>query len=103
MDVILESGYELNEQGQYPENYYKYIHSIGNLVIISGSHNSSIGNVKFKNKLNSYDENPLLKQQKEIKTFISGTKDEPKWDSDAIQRRRDRIIQYCIERWSFNF
>lgn len=101
--VPLESGYELNEQGQYPENYYKYIHSIGNLVIISGSHNSSIGNVKFKNKLNSYDENPLLKQQKEIKTFISGTKDEPKWDSDAIQRRRDRIIQYCIERWSFNF
>jgi uncharacterized protein with ParB-like and HNH nuclease domain len=98
----IESGYEVNEQGEYPEGYDKYIHSIGNLVLISGSHNSSIKNVKFQSKLDSYKSNPLLNQQAEIYTFASGTEDKPIWDRRAIEKRKQKLKDFCIKRWSFD-
>lgn len=98
----LKSGYEVNKDNEYDEEFRKeYLNCIGNLMLISGSHNSSIGNKPFKNKLDSYNANPLLKQQAEIKSFIS--KDSIRWDKKAIDKRHDKIVdEFAIDEWSFD-
>lgn len=100
-DEKLESGYEVNEDNEYDEEFRKeYLNCIGNLMLISGSHNSSIGNKPFKDKLDSYNKNPLLKQQAEIKTFV---KKELRWDKEAIDNRHEKIVDdFAIDEWSFD-
>jgi hypothetical protein len=88
----------------YSEEFTKeYLNSLGNLVLISGSHNASIGNKAFKKKLKSYNENPLLNQQGEIKFFISGTDDKPKWDENAINKRHNVLHSFAVNTWNFDF
>ena len=41
----------------------------------------------------------MLKQQSEIKDFVS-CEDNPIWDSLAIKRRHDKILNFAIDRWS---
>src|SRR5690606_39625388 len=51
----IATGYDLNEDCDYSEYFVsKHLNSLGNLMLISGSHNASIGNKAFKDKLNSY-------------------------------------------------
>ncbi|WP_278683077.1 DUF262 domain-containing protein [Paraclostridium bifermentans] len=98
----IDYGYEVDEDGNYSEEFKDmYLNSIGNLVIISKSHNCSIGNCRFDKKLNSYMKNSILNQQSEIKNFISGDLKAPIWDREAIQRRRDKILEFALDRWSF--
>ncbi len=102
--VALASGYEVNEQNQYTDNFKRdYLNCLGNLMLISGSHNASIGNRPFSEKLKTYNENPLLNQQSEIKSFISGTLDSPIWNTDAIAKRHNVIYEFAVARWSFDF
>ena len=68
-------------------------------MLISGSHNASIGNKAFFEKLQTYNENPLLNQQAEIKTFLDEGKEE--WKKSQIQKRLNAILNFAIERWSF--
>ncbi len=97
----IATGYDLNENGEYDEEFKNdYLNCLGNLMLISGSHNSSIGNNPFSNKLQSYTTNPLLKQQAEIKTFVDAVT--PKWDKTAIDKRHRKIIDYCIAKWGFD-
>ena len=98
----LESGYEVNKDNEYDEEFRKeYLNCVGNLMLISGSHNSSIGNKPFKEKLNSYNANPLLKQQAEIKSFLE--KENIRWDKKAIDKRHDKIIDgFAIDEWNFD-
>lgn len=97
----LETGYEINETGDYDEEFKNdYLNCIGNLMLISGSHNSSIGNKPFLEKLDSYNSNPILKQQAEIKIFID--KKNPKWGKDAIDERQEKIINFSIVKWDFD-
>ena len=100
-DSKLEKGYEVDDDGNYSEEFVNnYLNALGNLLYISQSHNSSIGNKPFADKLKSYNDNPLFNQQAEIKEFIDESKPLV-WDSECIKRRGDKIIAFCMENWSF--
>ena len=97
----LSNGYELDEKGEYVADFTdKYLNSVGNLMLISGSHNSSIGNNPFIEKLNSYKSNPLLNQQAEIQTFVDSNN--IKWGINEILSRQKHIVDsFAIDKWSF--
>ena len=69
-------------------------------MLISGSHNASIGNKPFTEKLESYKKNPLLNQQAEIKNFVG--EGEVVWKQTHIQERLDKILSFALNRWDFN-
>ena len=97
----LESGYDVNRDNEYSEPFVeKYLNCIGNLMIISKSHNSSIGNKAFKEKLKSYNSNPLLNQQAEIKDFLIDKKVE--WKKESIDKRKQVIVNFVLNNWNFN-
>jgi hypothetical protein len=97
------AGYETDSNNMYSEEFMnKYLNRLGNLMIISGSHNASIGNRTFKEKLDSYIKNPLLKQQMEIPGFASTDNNMSLWDSKAIERRNEKILAFAVKRWSFD-
>lgn len=94
----IAAGYEVDENNSYSEDFReKYLNCIGNLMLISGSHNASIGNKAFADKLKSYNENPLLNQQAEIKNFLEIEKIE--WKSSEIQNRKNEILRFAFSRW----
>ena len=100
-DEVVESGYEIGTTGLYSKDFREnYINKLGNLILISKSHNSAIGNKPFADKLQSYNDNPLLRQQAQIKEFV---KDEykPVWDSEAIDSRHQKMLEYALDRWGF--
>ena len=97
---VIAAGYDVDENNSYSEAFReKYLNCIGNLMLISGSHNASIGNKAFPEKLNSYIANPLLNQQAEIKDFVDLDKIE--WKSAEIQKRMDAILKFAYTRWLF--
>lgn len=97
----VSSGYEITESGLYSDDFREnYVHKLGNLLLISQSHNSSIGNKPFKEKLYSYSHNPLLRQQVQIKSFIEDEKN-PVWDSKAIDKRHKEMLDFAKQRWSY--
>ena len=69
-------------------------------MLISGSHNASIGNKPFSEKLDSYKKNPLLNQQAEIKDFVS--ENEIVWKQSHIEKRLEKILSFALNRWDFN-
>jgi hypothetical protein len=69
-------------------------------MLISGSHNASIGNKPFLEKLDLYNMNPLLNQQAEIKTFLIDNKIE--WKQESILKRRQAIWDFAFKRWGFD-
>ena len=100
---VISAGYEISESNNYTDEFKNdYLNSLGNLMLISGSHNASIGNRPFKEKLQSYKENPLLNQQAEIKNFASGTNEKPIWDMRAIDKRHEAIVNFAIKNWCFD-
>ena len=100
----LENGYGIYEDKDNPQQGIvsgEYMNSVGNLMLMAGSQNSSLGNKPFAQKLKVYGSDNLLYQQKEIVDFIED-KDNPIWDKDCIKRRRDKIIQAAKEIWSLD-
>lgn len=98
-EEAIAAGYEVDENNAYSEEFReKYINSIGNLMLISGSHNAAIGNKPFALKLKSYNDNPLLNQQAEIKEFLDVGK--PVWKSVQIKKRGNRILAFAENRWA---
>lgn len=98
------NGYGDYDDKENPENGIVsggWLHCVGNLMLISREHNSSIGNKPFIEKLNSYGECNLLNQQKEIIDFVEN-KEEPIWDKCAIEKRRNRIVDAAIKIWSLD-
>ena len=80
-----------------------WMNGIGNLMLISQSHNSSIGNCSFADKLSSYKTIALMKQQMEIAVFASQNEQGEKiWDLDAIKRRRNAMLKAAMEIWSLD-
>ena len=99
----IETGYEVNENNQYSEDFIlDDLHSIGNLMLISKKHNASIGNKPFAEKLSTYKENPLLKQQAEIKEFADDENAKPVWKRSSISKRRRKIRRFVLENWDFD-
>lgn len=78
-----------------------WLNSVGNLMLISQSHNSSIGNKPFAEKLSSYGKDNLLNQQKEVETFVAD-KTNPVWDKAAIEQRQKKIINAATEIWNLD-
>jgi hypothetical protein len=98
----LETGYDVDENNEYSEEFISdYLHCIGNLMLISGSHNASIGNKAFKEKLETYNQNPLLNQQAEIKDFAVQEKNQFVWKKESIDKRQKTIVDFAINVWSF--
>ena len=79
-----------------------WINGVGNLMLISGSHNKSIGNRPFDEKLASYDSLSLLKQQLEIKDFSTNNNGALIWDLNAIKKRKDALIEAALQIWSLD-
>ena len=93
------NGYGIYVDAVAPENGIEsgqWLNCIGNLMLISESHNKSIGNCPFKDKLASYKASPL-RQQLEIEEFATSRDGEPVWDLDAIKKRKDAIIKAAME------
>ncbi len=98
-----------NGYGQYKDDQNpaegiesgKWLNCAGNLMLISQSHNSSIGNCPFPQKLDSYGATNLLNQQREIINFVTDPSN-PVWDKDAIERRLEAIVSAATEIWSLN-
>jgi hypothetical protein len=98
----IATGYDVNENNEYSDEFISnYLNCIGNLMLISGSHNASIGNKPFEDKLETYNKNPLLNQQAEIKDFAMLENNKYVWKSESIDKRRDVIVDFAIKTWSF--
>ncbi len=71
----------------YDEEFlHQYIDCLGNYLLISKSHNCSVGNKAFADKRASYKH---LAQQREIQEM---TKDAVKWTKSEIDERHDKIL-----------
>ncbi len=99
----IKTGYEVDENNQYSDDFISNkLNCIGNLMLISGSHNASIGNKPFDDKLSTYKANPLLNQQAEIERFAKNENNKPVWKSESIDERHKKIVDFSIENWSFD-
>ncbi|HIV49482.1 MAG TPA: DUF262 domain-containing HNH endonuclease family protein [Candidatus Helicobacter avicola] len=89
----VSSGYD-----EYDKYWHEdcYLNCIGNFLLVDKSHNSSIGNKPFSEKLASYT---YLEQQKEIKGFASN--DGKLWGKESINNRHVKILEFIKETWSF--
>jgi len=83
-----EAGYD-----SYDEEFRnQYIDCLGNYLLLSKSHNCSVGNKPFADKRNSYNH---LKQQIEIQEM---TLDNPPiWTKKLIQERKNKIVDFIIK------
>jgi hypothetical protein len=81
-----EAGYDTYDD----EFKHQYINTLGNYLLLSKSHNCSVGNKPFEEKKNSYNH---LAQQREIKDM---TKDTLIWGKDLINKRKGKIIDYIL-------
>lgn len=99
----ISSGYDVSENNEYSEEFVsKQLNCLGNLMLISGSHNASIGNKPFKDKLKSYKLNPLLNQQAEIKDFSNDEDGFNNWKTKSIETRQLKIVDFAVDNWSFD-
>ena len=76
---------------QYDEEFKnEYLDCLGNYLLISKSHNCSVGNKPFREKYESYTH---LAQQREIQEMV-----EPKikWTKKEIKQRKNKIIDFII-------
>ena len=79
--------------GKYTEKFInESIECLGNYMLISKSHNCSIGNTPFKSKLESYTH---LAQQRELLDFLDEGNNVI-WNKDAIARRHKKITDFII-------
>jgi uncharacterized protein with ParB-like and HNH nuclease domain len=102
-EQAIASGYEITANGKYSDIFnQKYLNCLGNLMLISGSHNQSIGNIPFAEKLASYNSNPLLNQQAEIRSFAQIDKTESVlWNVLAIEKRHSAMLTFALKEWSY--
>lgn len=84
----LKNGYD---EYTTEEEKNEYIYSIGNFLLLSGSHNESIGNEDFCKKRDSYE---CLSQQREIKNMTDQIN--PIWDKKHIGDRKAKIIDILL-------
>jgi hypothetical protein len=83
-----KNGYDVYDE----EFREQYIDCLGNYLLLSKSHNCSVGNKPFTDKRDSYKHS---NQQREI---FEMTKDEQTWDKGHIQNRKGRITEFLMEK-----
>jgi hypothetical protein len=76
---------------EYDEEFKReYINCLGNYLLISKSHNCSVGNKPFSDKLASYTH---LSQHREIRDMAISDK---KWTKEMIGQRKAKIIGFIL-------
>lgn len=84
-----------NDYDQYDDEFKKrFIHCLGNYLLISGKHNKAIGNISFKKKYQTYT---VIEQQKEVRDLADGNKG--KWDRKVIDVRKKRIVDEILKKY----
>ncbi|MGB1207309.1 MAG: DUF262 domain-containing protein [Chitinophagales bacterium] len=82
-----EAGYS-----SYDEEFKnQYINCLGNYLLLSKSHNCSVGNKPFVEKRNSYNH---LEQQREVQRM---TAESQVWTKELIGKRKEKIVNFLIE------
>jgi hypothetical protein len=81
-----ETGYDTYDE----EFINQHINCLGNYLLLSKSHNCSVGNKPFTDKRASYTH---LEQQREIQEM---TKENPTWTRELIQKRKEKIVQFLM-------
>ena len=100
----IANGYGIYVDSETPENGIEsgeWLSSIGNLMLVSGQHNSSLGNKNFSNKVIDYGVKNLLLQQKEIHDQFDNVI-EPVWDVQCIKERGGKIITAAMDIWNMS-
>lgn len=83
-----ESGYDIYDK----EFANQYINCLGNYLLISKSHNCSVGNKPFAEKRSSYKH---LEQQREIQEM---SKNNLNWTRSLIHERKEKIIKAIMDK-----
>ena len=100
----LANGYGEYINNENPEEGIEsgqWLHSIGNLLLMSQSQNSSIGNKDFVDvKLKSYEDDNLMWQQKEIRSFLDNKN--ILWTKDSIKKRGELLVKAAMEIWDLD-
>ena len=79
---------------EYDEKFRnEYLNCLGNYLLVSGSHNSAIGNLPFAEKHKSYG---CLEQQREIQQLVPDPKNEI-WSKEIIAKRKEKIIAFIVD------
>lgn len=77
---------------EYDEEFRnQYIDCLGNYLLLSKSHNCSVGNRPFSEKRSSYNH---LGQQREIQSMTSDTEI---WNKEKISLRKGKIVKFILE------
>ncbi len=100
----LENGYGVYDDKDNPVDGIvsgEWMNCVGNLMLMAGRQNSSLGNRPFADKLLVYGRDNLLNQQKEIIEFVTD-KEHPVWDKSSIERRFNKIVSAVKEIWNLN-
>jgi len=82
-----EAGYDT-----YDDEFKNLLNCLGNYLLLSKSHNASIGNRSFKEKRNSYVH---FYQQREIQNMTDP--ESPKWTKEHIKKRNEKIIGFVLD------
>ena len=78
---------------KYTEEFKNtYMECLGNYLLLSESHNCSVGNISFLAKIQTYNHN---EQQREVKEL--GTSANNKWTRQLIEERKKKIISVIME------
>lgn len=96
----IATGYEVDLNNRYSEEYIRTrINCLGNLMLIGGSHNASIGNKPFVDKYNTFIKNNALHQHTELEDFLTNGVIE--WKNEQIEKRLNKLVTYAMKRWDF--
>lgn len=87
---------EYLEEDSNNEYLSEYIHTIGNLLLLSRPANSSASNNPFQDKMNSYPDLTFL--DKDVKKIFENNE---KWNIEAIKDRSNRFAVIALKVWSW--
>lgn len=84
----VEAGYP-----EYDDDFKnQLLNCLGNYLLLSKSHNCSVGNRPFAEKRNSYSH---LEQQREIQQQTDPNN--PLWTKELIQKRKEKIMRFILD------
>lgn len=86
-----DTGYDSFDGSDAESRRLSYTNQLGNYILISGSHNSSIGNGCFSEKRKTYC---YGYQQREIQDMTSGRNN---WTCADIDKRRQKLVAFVLE------
>lgn len=80
-----------------------WMNALGNLVLLSLTHNIKVSNHPFAEKIREYESLGLLRQQIEVKNFATKLiEGEYVWDVDAISKRHAHILDWAMRYWNID-